>query len=464
DSIDVTANRPGTQFEIAVTASGSAVAQIDTLTISTPTVAVKQKMTLTLTTAADSDVFTIKINGVTVATGTTTGTDKTVTRDAIEALLLANAYFVANFAYADNSTDALDIEALVAGEPFTMEETVDATSAWDITEDTANVVGTQFKFTLDDKVFQYASATTNITTERDALLALLQADTDFDDLVGFTSSSTNAILVTALTAGLAFTMTYANESPKGDDGAATDPTFTTTTANVAASTYSWAEQTGNTIGTQFKFIIDGRELLYASSSATVLTERDALLALLQADTLFALEVAFAALSTDALTITALVAGNPHTITFQNENGVGDAGTDATEALVATTANVTGEPIPFGRGLARNTADDIAVLPSATAFVFEGISVNRAKGRPKDTSVSPPVTGDAVYNGDEAVPVLRKGRIYVRPETAVTVASGVFLRHTVESGDATHSPGRFRGTDVGAEVDEITQGARWITSA
>ena len=463
DSIDVTAARPGTQFAIAVTASGSATAQIDTLTISTPTVAVKQKMTLTITTAATADAFTIKINGVTVATGTTSGTDKTVQRDAIETLLLANAYFVANFAYADNSTDALDIEALVAGEPFTMEETVETTSAWDITEDTANIVGTQFKFTLDDKVFQYAAATTNITTERDALLALLQADTDFDDLVGFTSSSTNAILVTALTAGTAFTMTYANESPKGDLGAATDPTFSTTTPNVAASTYSWAQQTANTIGTQFKFIIDGRELLYAAATANATTERDALLVLLQADTLFAVEVVFAASSTDAITITALTAGNPHTITYQNENGVGDAGTSATDALVATTANVTGNPIPFGRGLARTTTAHQAVLPSVTGFALEGISVNRAKARPRDNTGTSPVTGDAVYTGSEAVPVLRRGRIHVKPETAVTVGGSVFLRHT-QGSDAAHTVGRFWGTDVGAEVNEITAGARWIIGA
>ncbi len=461
DSIDVTAVRTGTPFHIHVTASGAGVAQIDTLTIGTPTVAVAQKMTLTVDTADAGDTFVVKINGVTVATGTTQGSDKTVERDAVEALMEANAYFVANFTSTDNSTDALDIEALVAGEPFTMEETVESTSAWSIAEDTANIVGTQFKFEMDDKVFQYAAATTNITTERDALLTLLQADTDFDDLVGFTASSTNLILVTSLVAGVAFTMTYANESPKGDVGVGT-VTFTTTTPNVATSTYSWAQQTGNTIGTQFKFIIDERELLYGAGSATIETERDALLVLLQADSFFALEVVFAAQSTDAITITAVTAGNSHTITYQNENGAGVAGA-GTVALVATTANVTGNPVPMGRGLARTTTVNFAVLPAATGFTWEGISVYRAKARPKDNTVSPPVTGDVVFRAAESMGVLRSGRIWVRVEDAVTLASGVFLRHT-QGANALHTVGRFRGADVSLEVDEITSGARWITAA
>ena len=70
------------------------MAQIDNIAVTTVIAAVAQVMTLTITTAADADAFTIKINGVVVATGTTSGTDKTVQRDAIEVLLGANDYFV----------------------------------------------------------------------------------------------------------------------------------------------------------------------------------------------------------------------------------------------------------------------------------------------------------------------------------------------------------------------------------
>ena len=300
-------------------------------------------------------------------------------------------------------------------------------------------------FTINVGEFEFTgtSSGTDATAQALAISVIMNANEDF--LLLYTAVAAVAdIVVTALRPG----------TP-----------FTTQETVAATSAYSWAATTANTDGTQFKITIDGRELLYAAASTTILTERDALLVLLQADLVFALEVVFAAVSTDAISITALNAGNPHTITFENEDGIGRAGVAATITFVATTANVTGSPIPFGRGLARSaTLDDVAVLPSATAFVFEGISVNRAKGRPKDTSVSPPVTGPAVYGGDEAVPVLRKGRIYVEVEDAVTVASGVFLRHTVDPGDATQTPGRFRGTDVASEVDEITQGARWIRSA
>ena len=450
DSIDVTAVRKGTPMTVDESVTGGETAQIDTLTIGTPTIAVQQKTTLTITTAATGDVFTIKINGVTVATGTSSGTDKTVQRDAIEALLEANDYFNAHFTSTDNGTDALDIEAIVAGEPFTMEETVESTSAWDITEDTANIVGTQFKFTMDDKVFQYASETTNITTERDALLILLQGDTDFDDLVTFAASSTNLILVTAIVAGTAFTMTYANESPKGDVGAGT-VTFTTTTPNVGGSLWSWAQQVANTIGTQFKIIIDGRELLYGAGSTSIETERDALLALLQADDIFATEVDFDESGTTIITITAATAGDPHTVTYQNENGVGVAGA-GTVTLVATTANVTGNPVPFGYGLAEGTDGVVAVLPSATGFLFAGIAMHVAKQVPNDG------TG-AKYEAGEAITTRRRGRVWVKAEETVAMDDDVYLRHTL--GAATELPGRFRTDSDSAKADQISN-ARWVT--
>ena len=339
---------------------GGNVKQVDTVNLTTAIAAVVQESTLTITTAADADVFEVRINGVVVAAGTSAGTDKTVQRDALQALLIVNPYFVANFTWTDLSTDAGTIVALNPGEGFTINLTIDATSVWTPAVTVANVVGTQLKFTIAGHELIYACASTGEEVERDLALVDLLADSIFTSLVDMVV----------------------------DDSA--DPVF-------------------------------------------------------------------------GITFTAKTLGVPFTLTFANENAIGDAGAGAA-ALVATTANVTGNPVPFGRGLARSaTLDAVAVLPSVTAFVFEGISVNRAKGRPKDTSVSPPVTGNAVYNEDEAVPVLRKGRIWVRPETAVTVASGVFVRHTVGA-DPLHTPGRFRGTDVGAEVDEITQGARWITSA
>jgi len=331
---------------------GANVAQVDTIAVTTVIAAVAQVMTLTITTAADADVFTIKINGVVVATGTSSGTDKTVQRDAIEALLEANAYFIANFTSTDNGTDALDITALDAGTPFTMEETVTSSSAWDITEDTANTIGTWFRLTVDGHTVSLAAASTTEETESDLFLAAIVADTAISALVTAAEGTGAAITLTAVTAGTPFTATFTNTNAKG------------------------------------------------------------------------------------------------------ETGSGDV------AKTTTTANVTGNPVPFGRGLARNATAGQAVLPSATSFTFEGVSINRAKALAKDSTGLG--TATAQWDEAEAMSVLRKGRIWVIPEDAVTPESDVYIRHTA-SVTAGETPGRFRTDGDSATADQLSN-ARWITSA
>lgn len=347
-------------MDIVSRSPGGNVKQVATVNLTTAIAAVAQESTITITTALADDVFEVRINGVIVAAGTSAGTDKTVQRDALEVLLLANAYFVANFTWADLSTDAGTIVALNPGEGFTINLTIDAGSDWTPAVTVANIVGTQLKFTIAGHELIYACATTGEEVERDAALVDLLADGIFAALVDMVVDDTG------------------------------DPVF-------------------------------------------------------------------------GITFTAKTAGEPFTLTFANENSVGDPG-DGSAALVATTANVTGSPVPFGRGMALNATPGISELPSVTGFVFEGVSVNRAKGLPRDNTGATPVTGEAEYRGDEAVPLLRNGRIWILVEDSVDPTKGVFLRHTVEPGDATHTPGRFRGSDASSEVDEITQGARWITSA
>ncbi len=303
-------------------------------------------------------------------------------------------------------------------------------------------------FTINIGEFEFTgtSVGTDADTQATAIRALLSLNEDILALYSV-GGATADIIVTALRPG----------TP-----------FTTQETVAATSAYSWAATTANTDGTQFKFIIDGRELLYAAAGTVIETERDALLVLLQADAVFAAEVVFAALSTDAITITALVAGNPHTITFENEDGIGRAGVSATETFATGTANVTGNPIPFGRGLSRGASPDLTALPSVTGFVFEGISIARAMARPKDNTVSPPVTGQAEYKGSDPVNVLRKGRIYVVPEDAITIASSVFLRFS-QGTNPLHTVGRFRSDADTARADEVgavASGAvaRWLSNA
>lgn len=297
-------------------------------------------------------------------------------------------------------------------------------------------------FTINIGEFEFTgtSVGTDADTQAAAIRTLLNLNEDFLALYSVGGASAD-IIVTALRPGTPFTTQETVES---------------------TSAWSWAASTANTPGTQFKLIIDGRETLYAAASVVIETERDALLVILQADTVYAAIVTFAALSTDAITITANTAGAGFVVTFENEDGIGIAGVSATITFVASTVNVTGNPVPFGRGLARGTLPDVATLPSVTSFVFEGISIARAKGRLKDNTVSPPVTEDAKWLGSDSMNVLRRGRIWVRPEDAVTIASDVFIRHTQGLAPA-ETVGRFRTDADGSNADQLN-GARWLSNA
>ncbi len=59
--------------------------------------------------------------------------------------------------------------------------------------------------------------------------------------------------------------------------------------------------------------------------------------------------------------------------------------------------------------------------------------------------------------------MSRGTIWVRPEDAVTPASGVFVRTTANAGVGT-ALGAFRGTDDGGNTEDISAFARWLTSS
>ena len=319
------------------------VAQVETLTVGTPTIAVAQINTFTIDTAANGNVFSITINGVVVATGTSSGTDKTVQRDAIEVLLLANAYFAANFDYADSGADAFTVTAKVAGLPFDMTETVAATSAYSFAVTTANIIGSQFNFTIDGHQVIYPAASTNITTERDALLVVLQADATYAQLVTFASVSTDQISITALTAGVPYTLVFSNTNAKLEAGA------------------------------------------------------------------------------------------------------------GTQAVAVTASNVTGDPIAFGLGLSNGSANNRTQLPSATSFIFQGVAA-------RDQREQTLITGIAQYVAGDAVSVLRKGRIWVPTEEAVTPADSVFLRHTI---NGALTVGGWRTDADTARADDVSTFCSWL---
>ncbi len=334
--------------------AGANVKQVDTILVTTVIAEVAQASLITITTAATADAFNVWIDGVLVATGTSSGTDKTVQRDALEVLLEANAYFAANFTWADSSTDAGTIAAIDPSRSFSIYIEIETTSAWDVTETTAFTPGTQFELTVDGHVVRYGAESTTEETESDAFLAVILANDAVSALVLAAEGTGTAITLTAVTAGTPFTAVLANQNESGQVGS----------GDISKST--------------------------------------------------------------------------------------------------TTATLTGSPVPFGRALSQTATANIVELPSATSFVLEGISIARAKGRPRDNTVTPPVTGDAQYREEEAINVLRKGRIWVKPEQAVTPESDVYIRHT-QAVTAAHTVGRFRTDADTAKADQLST-ARWITSA
>lgn len=206
----------------------------------------------------------------------------------------------------------------------------------------------------------------------------------------------------------------------------------------------------------YEIIINGVPSSYTSDGSATTPEIAAgLLAAGQANVFLSGIVTFSAGAGDSVDITADVAGASFVLAET------DPGTDLT--LSTPTANKTAGPIKFGRGLELFSTIAFGIaLPSATSFVFEGISIARAKGRPKDNTVSPPVTSEAQYRTAEPVPTLRKGRIWVRTEDAITPASDVYLRHTANG--ALLQPGQFRSDADTANADDVSAFCSWLQAA
>lgn len=115
------------------------------------------------------------------------------------------------------------------------------------------------------------------------------------------------------------------------------------------------------------------------------------------------------------------------------------------------SGVSDEIIQMGIGL-QVEVSGLVTLPSAAGDQFQGISLMKHKAPPNATGVSQ-------YEIGQAIPVLRKGRVYVTAEEAVNPTLPVFLRHTVNGGDV---PGDFRTDLDTANAFDISAFAKWIS--
>ena len=326
---------------------GANVAQLSTLLFTNVVAAVAQVDTWTLTNAADGDNHSVTVNGVEV-THLSVGTGDTVTRDAFLVIMLADDAFTAIVTPAASSTDAITLTAVDPAVSLNVVATVEATSTITLTTTTPQVLG-GVTLTINGVGVSYNTASTTIEDERDAFLAILQADPTLSGVVTFAASSTDSITVTADVAGTPFTSSLA-----------------VTGANAAA-------------------------------------------------------------------------------------------------LTATTANVTANPIPFGRALARGSEKKVT-LPSATGFKMDGISkLDHSIPNPnQDPDAVLNATGEPVFDETTPVPTVKRGRIYVSPEDDVNdlINQQVYVRHTAEIGFT--DLGRFTPT-AGGNVDLVPE-AEWESEA
>lgn len=127
---------------------------------------------------------------------------------------------------------------------------------------------------------------------------------------------------------------------------------------------------------------------------------------------------------------------------------------ALRAAAAADPNINQRVIISGATVAviatRRTAGSFSILTSATGtgtFVTALTTGGEADG----------------IKANEEFNILRRGTIWLRPEDIVTPASGVFVRITAAAGVGT-ALGAFRGADDGANTEDLSAVAHWVTSS
>lgn len=124
-------------------------------------------------------------------------------------------------------------------------------------------------------------------------------------------------------------------------------------------------------------------------------------------------------------------------------------------VVSATNEEASAEVPFGVMLKDGTDDDLVKLLNATNNKLAGVSVfahNFAK---------PVQLGDTGLKSGVTFGVLRKGRIYVLVEDAVTPASEVHVRAVAAGLEV---KGAFRGTADGTDTIDCTGFAKYTASA
>lgn len=115
-------------------------------------------------------------------------------------------------------------------------------------------------------------------------------------------------------------------------------------------------------------------------------------------------------------------------------------------------------MPFGIALAKGAADFGALLMVNGSSVVIGVAQHVHNVDPGQVAATPAGAG---VPPKYPVNVLKRGRIWVSVEQAVTPASNVFVRHTAGAGGT--QKGAFRTDADTATAVQVTNGMRFLTS-
>lgn len=151
-------------------------------------------------------------------------------------------------------------------------------------------------------------------------------------------------------------------------------------------------------------------------------------------------------------------------TYLNEPTVPDVGMLADNGDNDIVSKYSAAVIPFGRFLSYDAAEGKVKLPAAAgdldAVDLEGIAVaTQAIENQVDNTLGVADANVPAYPATMAINVLKRGRIWVWSEQAVTPLLAVFVRHTA-SGD--NKPGNFRVDIDTANAIDISSKARWVS--
>lgn len=210
---------------------------------------------------------------------------------------------------------------------------------------------------------------------------------------------------------------------------------------VFADTWAAADTVATTIGGHVV------NTTLAAGEDTVTEARDAVQSDVEEDVDAAQLVTIAAVSTDTVRYTQ-VEQNPGSGQYLDlpvtctatTAGDGDVTVNVTQTAQST------EHLNFGQGVALdNTGKNRYTLPAAASFTFGGVIMRQHKhNRGKDED-----TWD--ITGGETFAVLRRGRIRVKVEDAVTRGAQAYLRHTRNGANA---PGGWRSDADGSRADLV----------